>query len=89
MIFVDHFHLMCIVVGMTHETRKERLESLLSQKRHKVTVRSTNSPTGCFTASVRCCARGEWSLAVTYFTSSMNLIWTTIVNPNAGANRKP
>ncbi len=74
---------------MTPYSRKERLQSLLSQKRHKVALRSANAPASCFMASMCCCVHGEWKLAATYFTSAMNLIWTTIVNPKAGANRKP
>ncbi len=73
---------------MAHDYRKEQLQELLSQKRHSVAVRAAKAHTTCFMASVRCCVQGEWKLAATYFTSSMNLIWTTIVNPNAGANRK-
>jgi hypothetical protein len=73
---------------MKHDSRKERLQELLSQKRRKVVVRTAKAHTTSFMASVRCCAKGEWKLAATYFTSSMNLLWTTIVNPNAGANRK-
>jgi len=88
LIFVDHFRLACIVVVMAHESRKERLQSLLSQKRHKVAVRRAKTPMSGFMASFNCCTKGEWNLAATYFTTSMNLIWTTIVNPNAGANRK-
>jgi hypothetical protein len=93
MIFVDHFCLGCIVVVMTNELmtielRKERLESLLSTKRHKVAVRTVITPRSCFMASARCCAKGEWKLAATYFTTSMNHFWTTIVNPTEGANRK-
>ena len=89
LIFVDQFRLARIVVGMAHESRKERLQTLLSKKRHTAAVHSKKAPVTCFMASVRCCASGEWKLAATYFTRSMNLIWTTIVNPNAGANRKP
>jgi hypothetical protein len=73
---------------MEHKTRKERLERLLSKKRHKAAVSTAKAPFSCFMASVRCCSAGEWKTAATYFTTTMNLIWTNIVNPNTGANRK-
>lgn len=73
---------------MKHDFRKERLQELLSQKRHKVVVRTAKAPTTCFMALVRCCVQGEWKLAATYFNVTMNHIWTTIVNPKVGANRK-
>ncbi len=74
---------------MARNTRKERLESLLSQKKQCVAVRTAKSPFNGFKNACRCCALGEWKLAVTHLTTLMNLIWTTIVNLNAGANRKP
>ncbi|MAI67618.1 MAG: hypothetical protein CMJ26_07055 [Phycisphaerae bacterium] len=73
---------------MKHDSQNERLQRLLSQKKHKVAVRSANAPAACFMASLRCCAHGEWKLAAKYLTSTMNLIWTTIVHPKEGANRK-
>ena len=73
---------------MAHESRKETLERLLSQKRRKAAVSSAKMPFSCFMASLRCCSTGEWKTAATYFATTMNLIWTNIVNPNAGANRK-
>ncbi|MBL6997008.1 MAG: hypothetical protein ISR75_01035 [Phycisphaerales bacterium] len=38
---------------------------------------------------IYCCLRGNWSAATTNFTTAMNMILTGIVNPKAGANRKP
>ncbi|MBT5365593.1 MAG: hypothetical protein HOI88_01175 [Phycisphaerae bacterium] len=73
---------------MKQETRKEMLQNLLSHKSHKVAVRTAKTPSSCFMASYRCCTKGEWKQAATQFTSAMNLIWTSIVNPIAGANRK-
>ena len=73
---------------MTHESRKESLKRLLSKKRHKAAVSTAKAPFSGFMASMRCCTTGEWKTAATYFTTTMNLIWTNIVNPKAGANRK-
>ncbi|MBC8201527.1 MAG: hypothetical protein H8E86_05715 [Planctomycetes bacterium] len=73
---------------MKHESRKESLDRLLSRKRHQAAVSTAKTPFSCFMASMRCCKTGEWKTAATYFTTTMNLIWTNIVNPKAGANRK-
>ena len=51
-------------------------------------VSNAKAPFSCFMASMHCCTTGEWKTAATYFATTMNLIWTNIVNPNAGANRK-
>ena len=74
---------------MARNVRKELLESLLSQTRDNVAVRTANSPFQGLIVFCRCCIAGDWKLATMHFTESMNHAWTNIVNPNAGVNRKP
>jgi hypothetical protein len=73
---------------MKQNSRKERFESVLSQKRHNVAIRISKTALQLLLASCRCCLHGNWKAATTNFTTSMNMILTGIVNPKAGANRK-
>ena len=73
---------------MKHISRKERFESALSRKRQNVAVRATNSSLQLLIEACRCCLHGNWKAATTNFTTAMNTVFTGIVHPKAGANRK-
>ena len=73
---------------MTNNTRKERFESALSQKRQYIAVRTSKSLLHHVTAACTCCLKGNLCEAKTHFTATLNLFWTRIVHPTAGANRK-
>ncbi|MBC8309657.1 MAG: hypothetical protein H8E83_03975 [Planctomycetes bacterium] len=74
---------------MTHDSRKEKIEAALSGKRHQVAERTSRTTSQVLRTVIYCCLRGNWSAATTNFTTAMNMILTGIVNPKAGANRKP
>ena len=73
---------------MKQNSRKELFEAALSQKSQKVTIQASKSSLQLLVEAFRCCLHGNWKVATTNFTTAMNTIVTTIVNPKAGANRK-
>jgi len=73
---------------MTQNSRKERFESALSQKRQNVAICTSKSAVQLLVATCTCCLQGHWKAATTNFTTFMNMILTRNVNPKAGANRK-
>ena len=73
---------------MKHISRKERFESVLSQKRQNVAICTSKSALQLLKATCTCCLHGKWKAATTNFTTAMNMILTGNVNPKAGANRK-
>jgi len=74
---------------MTHNLRNENLDRALSAKKQRVIARSSKTPLQLLFDACRSCLRGNWKAAKTNFSTATSMVWTLIVNPNAGANRKP
>jgi hypothetical protein len=86
---IDQFRVWRIVEVMAYDSRKDTLKSALSTKGQRVSVRALKTPLQVLVSSGRYCLHGNWNAAATSFRTAMNMIWTLIVHPITGANRKP